>query len=187
MVSLYPQNLDSFRSYLEGFDYLCGLDLSELFDAAWQLQIEMGLEPSGDFGTVGARLFENGNLSQSSAGWNRLLWRGDQGVAQSSIFTHNPSISATGIGFRVTFQPERFAGKDTSFGEGVPTPFGALQGPVSSGVGANGRGAVPWRSCVSEAADDECAWIAVDGENEPINTTNTIPCRWGYILWNLIT
>lgn len=184
MVSAYPQNLDTYRKHLAGFDYMSSHNLVDLLDAAAAIQAMMGVNPSGEMGTVSARLFENGNLSETFSGWNRLLWNGNQVVAQSSAFHFD--LSAGG-GYRLDFGAARFEGKDTEFGEGVPTAFGALQGPINSGFGSNGRGRVPWRHMIARVEDDFVKWVGRDGENSQLLTSNSAPCRWGYLLWNLIT
>ena len=183
MTALYPSDLDKYRTWLEGFDYMVAGDMNDLFEAAFVIETEVGTEPSGNHGTLSSRMFDRGNLSETAAAWNRLRWA-SQAVPQTSIFNPN---KAQGGGFQISYGDSVFADHTSAFGEGVPTPFGALQSPLNSGFGSNNRGKVPWRAYVVNADTDFSEWVAADGQNVNLSGSNTDSCVWGYLLWNLVT
>lgn len=182
MTALYPNDLDKYREWLKDFDYMTAQDMNDLFEGAFVIQQELGTEPSGEHGTMSSRMFDRGSMSETAAAWNKLRWS-NQAIPETSIFNRD----ATQGGFKVNYGDSVFAGHTSAFGEGVPTPFGALQSPLNSGFGANNRGKVPWRAYVANAESDFSEWVAADGQNVNLSGSNTDSCVWGYLVWNLVT
>lgn len=186
--SLYPQDLDYFREYLDSMtDHMVAQDINDLWGVVTNIQQELGIKPSGTKGTVWSRLFENGNIDPSApfAGWRPLKWE-VQTVTPANRFDRR-SLS----GHEVLFNTNQFAGQETAFGEDTPAAFGQTQGPLdlaSGALGTNGRGGVPWRGVISNITSSRVNWVARDGEGQDMNNFGGgISCKWGYLLWNLIT
>lgn len=187
---LYPQDLDYFREYLDGVtDHLFAQDLNDYFSVAIKIQNELGVKPSGNKGTVWARLFENGNLALASvfSGWRPLKWDEALSVNPCSGFARD----GTGLAVSVNFNKSQFEGQDTVFGDDTPCVFAQLQWPIDATGGAqgpNGRGGTPWRHAMSALDDGKVAWVAMDGEgNEMTVLGGGQTCVWGYLIWNLVT
>lgn len=176
MASLYPLDLDRFRAWLADIDDMVVADLQELYDAAIALQEQVNVNPAGTTGTIYGRLFANGNISVRAAAWNRLRWNGQQAAAGGSFYRGNL------ITYEITFPADRFAGHETTWGEGVPAGFGAMQAPLM-GAGSTGRAGVPWRSMLVVATEQVIGWAGRDGEGGDL--AGAAPLLWGYILWNL--
>jgi len=188
VASLYPTNLDAFRSYVSSFDEMVASDLVDLMDAIVAVQTELGVNPAGDGGTIYGRLFSTGNVSEQTAGWRRLKW----GRSGANGFDFDRSRLE---GYKVSWSPAPFAGRDTVFGEDVPAPFGALQAPLTTS-GPTNRKQVPWRTALNVTRAGEAAWYGQDGDgtqttfavrNPELNSGNSVACTWGYIVWTLST
>lgn len=177
MASLYPQDLDTFRRFVSGFDVLTASELNELIADAINLETEIGLEPGGVSGTVFGRLFSRGNISARWGAWHRINWESQNAPASS--------FGRTTAGFRVTFPGSSMRGVDTSWGEDTPTPFGALQGPLVT-TGTNQRAQAPWRTVLSKAEELEARWVGMDGEGAEIGAI-ALTVRWGHLAWNIDT
>lgn len=185
MPSNYPQNLDRFRGWLNELDTMIGQDLNDLFDAVENIQGELGLKPSGTTGSIAARLFGNGNISQKSGLWLRLQWGG--AVLDGSRF-----YRSSGSGYQQPFDKTIYRGSNTTWGEDVPAIFGALQGPLSSPKGATQRGGVPWKAALAEVDETRFSWVAVDGEawsppNNELVGNNSTSCVFGLLAWGCRT
>lgn len=189
MASLYPKDLDAFREFVGDFDDMIAADLEDLLDVAVAIETELGVNPSSAMGTLWSRLFENGNISQKRAAWNRLKWE----KISASKTTAARFSRQHQIGFTVDYPPGSMKNDEkTIFSEDeedAPGAFGALQGPTQQLPGTHARGGRPWRSAVSSINGllQKVSWIAKDGEGADITSANSAACIWGYILWNLKT
>jgi hypothetical protein len=191
MATLYPGNLDRFREFLNELDTMVSQDLNDLFDSVEAIQQQLGAatdpdgKPSGQWGSIAARLFGNGNLSEKVGLWQRLQW----GIP----VTRGYEFRRDGPGYRdIKPSPEIYKGSNTVWGEDVPAVFGRLQGPLTSGSGSTNRQGVPWKHALNLVERGQVAWVGVDGEawsypNNEFSTSNTLPCAWGVLAWGMHT
>lgn len=181
MASLYPQALDEFRDYVQGLDHLQASDVQALFAAAVALQVELGVLPGAETGSVHSRLFGLGNISERGGGWNRLRYD----AQLSALWQHYNN--AGGPGAEYSWPDSVMRGQDTIFGEDIPALFMAVQSPLVSQYGAQGRGSVPWRAWLGPLGSSFGRIYAIDGEGYHVGQTPDLQSTMGVLAWNLIT
>lgn len=179
MASLFPNDLESFRSWLSQFDYLQASDLQTAFEAVLAIENELGILPGGTQGSVVGRLFAHGNISERWAAWNRLRWE--------TVSTQSLLFARQNQGMAYTWPDQIMKGQDTVFGEDTPAVFGQLQWPLQSGQGGQSRGGAPWRSFLGRVQKTSASFYALDGESEETNQFSMVPVQFGVLVWNLIT
>jgi len=183
-MALYPYELDRIRRWVKDFDDMVAEDLNDLFEVAIALETELGIEPSGSFGTIEARLFALGNISTIDGKFRRLQW-----FIQSNLSGN--LFDDQGKGLLWTYQAQRFRNRETIFGTDVPGVFLALQGPLSTSVGTGGYGGVPWavsaykikEGYVGVYGTDGYGTSAAKGRLSSSNTANGVSV--GVLAWNL--
>lgn len=173
MTTKYPNSQDVFRPYLDGFDDMLGEDLEDMFEAILQVQTELGLKPSGEFGTIRSRLFANGNLSDKLAYWQRLEW--DRKTFPSNYF--NLAENQGGVA-RFIWRGDIMKGRDTAFGEDVPGVFVCLDDVLTNT-------ASPWRIAISRITDSDVQFVAEDVGGSAITTSAN--SNINILVWNLYT
>jgi hypothetical protein len=171
MASLYPHDRDSFRSFVDDVDDLVAQDINDLFDALVAIETELGVDPSGDMGTISSRL--EVNIDLADAKWRALDWDIIRGV--------NPQdLSNTGLGLLVTYDDSRFRGVDTEWGDGVPAVFVAPQLTNFSFAG------VPWAACTRAVREDRAGVVARDGLFGNLDSsTVTTGVSVGVLAWGI--
>lgn len=185
MPSLYPENVDTFRDYVDDFDEMIAQDLNDIFDVVETIQAELGVNPAGKVGTVHQRLFGQGSIGTTLPGWRRLQYNGEAAFTGLDFLRSFP-------GRAIIYSPAFAGGPDTVFGDGVPGIFGALQWPIDAvggGLGAQGYGGAPWRSMISIIDPDvrQVRWVGKDGDGAEFSFSNSTAVQWGFFFWGLFT
>lgn len=171
-MSLYPLDKDRWRRLVDGIDQLVAADMNALYAAVLAIETELGVKPSGKFGSVYSRLFGTGNISKRSGLWQRISYR----VISSAAFSfarNNPT------GRQHQWRQGQLRGNETIFGDDVPACFGAMQGPLTQ------RGSIPWRSFLVGATQDRATWVGRDGANVDISLSDGTQCFFGVLCWNI--
>lgn len=187
MTSLYPQDKDTFRPVVNGFEEMIAHTLQDYFDVIVAIETELGVNPSGDLGSIYARLFGTGNISDTSGVWN-YIWRTQQTFSVIQTFG-----VATEAGRRFNYSKTWSESQRTEFGENAPAPFVQLRWQLdSNGTGTvNGfssRTAQPWRTCFArvDPENQEVGVIGYTGEGYPCDgASNTVGATLNILFWNL--
>lgn len=121
MSSLYPQAVDCFRRLANSADEAHAQLFRELYDAIIAVQAELGVKPSGLYGSLYGRMYGADLVSRRNGYWRRLacyiqsVFDGQLGVR----FAENAEAQ---------WQAGRMDGVNTSFGEDTPFVFLHYQG-----------------------------------------------------------
>jgi hypothetical protein len=170
--SSYPLGKDEIRLYVDGICDMVAQDMNDAFDVAVAIEEELGLEPSGNLGTVLGRLFARGNLSKKDGGWRRLDWK---------IVSNQNSTGwdERGTGYRLGYSVNRWKGNETALGEDKPTPFMALQAHAAQITDW------PWQIVCSEVEPDRSLFWGRDGTVLRLQV-NRNDVKVAYVLWGLL-
>lgn len=172
MVSQYPSDRDSFRRYREDVDDMVAADILAMFDALVAIETELGVEPSGEFGSIQSRLSYAIDLENGA--WKRLQWTLPRGL-QATAFSH------TGEGYLVSYDEDRFKGADTAFGSDTPAVFVAPQ-PVQFDL-TTGANAEPWAMALRKVDSDRCWVYAHDAQFGDLANSTRANVQVGVLVW----
>lgn len=193
MVTHYPNNLDSFRAWLNELDGMISQDINDLFDSAEAIEVELGAgpnagdKPSGNLASIYARLFASGNISEKSGLWQRLRHKWEA-VATGRF--HRSRLEGP---YLIETEPDRYRGSETVFGDDMPAMFGQMQYPLTSTLGATQRAGMPWKAALVVENENQYSWVGVDGEawnppnNELVGSNQLAQGYWVRLEWGLRT
>ena len=173
MTTKYPKDADAFRPYLDGFDEMLASDLDDMYEAILAVQTELGLKPSGEFGTIAGRLFANGNLSERLAYWQREEW--NRLSVDARRFVRGEAFGNVEYSWR----GDIMKGQETVFGEDTPGAFMGYEFPLTDVVD------LPWRHAISRINDQRAQFVGLDMQGDDMQTQKTATV--GFLFWNLFT
>lgn len=177
-MTVYPQDKDVWRTFVEGVSDLMAHDLNRLFDLAVAIETELGLEPAGRFGTVLGRLFAKGNLSRVDGKWRRVEWTIATNV-NSNVFDEGGGM------YKTVLTPGRWDGTETKMGIGVPGFFLIWQAPPVVSLKK-----YPWYTSVFKLDETEArTWArdSGDGTTGPavLASPNSAVVNFGILQWGV--
>lgn len=185
MGSLYPDEIDRFIEWVSKVDDMVVADVLALFEAAVGVEAELGVEPSGLFGTIHGRLFAKGNISIRDGGWRMLellqsVGRGDD-------------YSADNGGLRVPFDGGKYKGRKTAWGDDTPAVFVSYRFPLVTGKGSgafsNYLGA-PWSPIVDQLSGELGQFFigCRDAQHAFITLPGAVPAAYcNVMVWGLLS
>jgi len=162
--SKYPEEYDDFIPITDQGDYHFANDLTILFGAISSIQTELGLEPSGNVGTIAARLYGQGNIKEdaSTVGWRHCVW-GEASFDQDALHGADPFPI-------IDLHLMDFGDNDMGWGEGIPVVF-ARMGRPSSNLGWDLTGG--WMTAMAGGGGQESlflSYVARDYRGQVITT-----------------
>lgn len=172
MVSQYPYDRDTFRRYEKDVDDLVAGDITAMFEALVAIETELGVEPSGEFGSIQSRL--SAAIDMETGAWKALQWMLPRNISASSF-------SGGGDGYSVSYDADRFRGADTEFGSDVPAVFTAPQ-PVQFDL-TTGANAEPWATACRRIEEDRCAIFGVDAALGDLANSTRVNIQMGVLVW----
>lgn len=171
--SSYPLGKDELREFVEGVDDMVAQDLNDLFDVAVAIEEELGVDPSGDLGTITGRLFARGNLSKNDGKWRRLQW----GIIGNLNGYRFDELAGR---YKLSYTVNRWRGFSTSLGDDRPIPFMMLQ---PTGLY---RAGIPWQISCFSVTESEAEFWGRDGNMARLSTANSrSDARVAYVLWGM--
>lgn len=144
MTSHYPTFRDVLRRVTSSDEVHAQL-LMELFSAIVAMMTELGVKPSGSFGSIFGRMFGNELVSKRCGYWRKISL---QIISPKAGFlAGSPDFTTT-----VRWQVDRFKGASTVNGEDIPFIFPIYQGRQgvsyitqrNNGGNAGGTDKTPW-------------------------------------------
>lgn len=171
-MSLYPRDKDRWRRIVDGVDQMVAVTINGMYAACVAIEAELGVKPSGKFGSIYSRIFGTGNVAKRSGLWRPVSFRLISSAALS--FARNATIPR-----EHQWRQGQMAGNDTAFGTDVPACFGAVQWPLFN------RGGVPWRSFLVLASESKAGWVARDGSNSDFSLSDGSQVFFGVLCWNI--
>lgn len=183
MSSLYPQRLDRFRPWLEGADQFIALDLNDLFDALIGIENELGIDPSGGFGTIFGRLFGRGYVSRTDGRWVPVITK-NEGFNKGSDFREKvdpgQSSGPYAIGVGKNYDEQRWRTIETEWGTSTPAVFPTLMADPQYYDG------MPWAMVIFDAGKSGFRVFGRDAHARELNSGNSRDgVKWGWVAWGM--
>lgn len=188
MTSLYPQSRDTMRRVVDGDDAHAQL-FKDLFDSIIKVQTELGVKPSGIYGSLYGRIFGSELVSKTCGYWRKL-----------HIRIHNTSEALLRGAFDfptiVNWATGRMDGTNTNMGDGTPFVFCVYQGralgssfydPGGGGYGSRRLGQ-PWNLYPFVVKKDQAFIAGVGADFVATYNQGSPPPRnalLGVIAWGL--
>lgn len=143
-MSNYPAFRDVLRRVTSSDEVHSQL-LVDLFSAVIAMMTELGVKPSGAFGSVFGRLFGNELVSRKCGYWRKIALTTIS--PQAGFLAGSPNFTTS-----VRWQADRFAGVSTANGDDIPFIFPIYQGrrgisfitQRDNGGNAGGSDKTPW-------------------------------------------
>lgn len=116
----YPAFRDAFRR-VTGADEVHAQLLSDMFGTVLALMTELGVKPSGAFGSIFGRMFGNELVSRTCGYWRKISLQTIS--ARVGNLAGSPNFTTP-----VTWHVNRFTGVNTANGQDIPFIFPIYQG-----------------------------------------------------------
>lgn len=180
MSVLYPQARDVFRRVNDTADECHAQLFQALYDSVIAIQTELGVKPSGPYGSIYGRLFGTELVSKTTGYWRKLY---TQIVTAYDDFLRGSTDFPT----IVTWPANRMDGTTTALGEDTPFIFLVYQGRGSGSSFYEASGNAyrqPWYLHPYNVQKTR-GFVAGVGADQAAPGNLHLPAQIGVIAWGL--
>lgn len=181
MSSLYPSSRDTMRRVVDDADEAHAKLLRDMYDSIIAVEQELGVRPSGIYGSLYGRIFGSELVATSCGYWRKLH-------TEIASTTDGYLLGSFDFPTQVTWAAGRMDGTNTVMGDDTPFVFPVYQGrgPGSPMFDASSRRyGQPWYLFPFFVKKDR-AWVAgVGADHRAPQAGGTATAQVGVIAWGL--